>query len=61
MSAECPGVPREILRPKDTWKDKGAYRRQAEGLAQEFAQAFQMMFGSMGISPSVAAQCPGRR
>ncbi len=57
----CPGVPAEILWPENSWRDKRAFRGQAEGLAQEFAQAFDKMFGAMGISPSVAAQCPGRR
>lgn len=57
---ECPGVPREILRPEATWRDKGAYERQADGLAEEFAREFAKSFRGMGISPRVAAQCPGR-
>ncbi len=58
---ECPGVPPEILRPEATWRDKGTYERQADGLAEEFAREFARSFGGMGINPRVAAQCPGRR
>jgi len=57
---ECPGVPREVLHPEATWRDKGAYERQADGLAEEFAREFARSFGGMGISPRVADQCPGR-
>ncbi|MBC7093478.1 phosphoenolpyruvate carboxykinase (ATP) [Candidatus Bipolaricaulota bacterium] len=57
----CPGVPPEILRPEDTWRDKGAYAARADRLAQEFAREFEGAFSGMGISPGVAAQCPGRR
>lgn len=55
----CPGVPREILRPEKTWPDEKAYWERAEKLAQEFAREFQRAFGGMGLSPRVAAQCPG--
>lgn len=33
---ECPGVPKEILDPANTWKDKQAYQTQAEKLAALF-------------------------
>lgn len=56
----CPGVPAEILRPEKTWRDHRAYQARAEGLAQDFAREFERSFGRMGISPSVAGQCPGR-
>jgi phosphoenolpyruvate carboxykinase (ATP) len=57
----CPGVPEEILRPEATWKDRGAYTRRADLLAHDFAREFEKSFGSLSISPRVAAQCPGRR
>ncbi|MCR4392418.1 MAG: phosphoenolpyruvate carboxykinase (ATP) [Candidatus Acetothermia bacterium] len=57
----CPGVPARILRPEDTWRDKGAYAARADRLAQEFAREFEGAFSGMGISPGVAAQCPGPR
>jgi phosphoenolpyruvate carboxykinase (ATP) len=38
---ECPGVPTEVLRPKNTWKDKAAYEAKALELAKRFADNFQ--------------------
>ncbi len=57
----CPGVPPEVLQPQRTWRDPGAYERRADALAEEFAREFGRAFGGLEISPSVAAQCPGRR
>lgn len=57
----CPGVPCEVLAPKGTWRDKGAYEARADRLAEEFAREFARSFGKLGISPRVAAQCPGPR
>jgi phosphoenolpyruvate carboxykinase (ATP) len=37
----CPGVPAEILRPENTWKDKSAYRAQAAQLAERFHKNFE--------------------
>ncbi|SFS94716.1 phosphoenolpyruvate carboxykinase (ATP) [Sphingobacterium wenxiniae] len=36
----CPNVPDELLNPKDTWDDKGAYNRQANTLATLFNNNF---------------------
>lgn len=33
----CPGVPSEMLWPKNTWKDKEAYDKQAQILAKNSA------------------------
>jgi phosphoenolpyruvate carboxykinase (ATP) len=36
VPASCPGVPSEILDPKNTWSDKGRYDRKADELARLF-------------------------
>ncbi len=38
---ECPGVPREVLVPRDTWTDKGSYDATARKLAQLFVENFR--------------------
>jgi phosphoenolpyruvate carboxykinase (ATP) len=37
----CPGVPSELLAPRNSWKDKAAYDKQAADLSQRFAKNFQ--------------------
>jgi len=38
---ECPGVPKEILVPKSTWKDKTAFEQTAKKLAGLFRENFE--------------------
>ncbi|WP_019121387.1 phosphoenolpyruvate carboxykinase (ATP) [Brevibacillus massiliensis] len=40
----CPGVPAEVLQPRDTWADKEAYDRQAKELVSRFAENFAKKF-----------------
>ena len=40
MPTECPGVPSEILSPKNTWNDKEAYDNKADKLANAFVANF---------------------
>ncbi len=56
----CPGVPAQILNPRETWQDKEAYDQRAQKLAGEFAAHFEKAYGSKNIAPEIAAQCPGR-
>ena len=39
--SSCPNVPSEILNPRDTWNDKGAYDAKANDLAGAFIKNFQ--------------------
>ena len=40
IPASCPGVPREILRPRDTWRDPAAYDAKGRELAGLFKENF---------------------
>lgn len=41
MPTSCPGVPSEILNPRDTWSDKAAYDVTARNLAEKFVKNFE--------------------
>ena len=50
VPTECPGVPTDILDPKNTWQDKDEYDRQAESLRELFRENFQTKgFAGFGI------------
>ena len=51
-----PGVPTEILRPRNTWADKAAYDAQAAKLAYMFAENFK--YYADGITADVANAGP---
>jgi phosphoenolpyruvate carboxykinase (ATP) len=44
----CPDVPNEVLQPRKTWEDKGAYDEQARKLAGMFAENFQQFEEHVG-------------
>lgn len=56
----CPCVPKEILDPRNTWKDKTAYDERAKKLAKEFSNYFDKAYGKKDISKSIEMQCPGK-
>lgn len=43
----CPNVPSEVLSPRGTWSDPSAYDRQAQRLAEMFAQNFEQFAGQV--------------
>ncbi len=56
----CPGVPSEVLFPRNTWADKEAYDVRARKLASDFSAHFDRAYSDKNIDPSVASQCPGK-
>jgi len=53
---ECPGVPSEILLPRNAWADKAAYDATAKKLAGLFIKNFQTY--AAGASAEVKAAAP---
>jgi len=53
---ECPGVPAEILQPRESWADKTAYDAAAKKLAGLFNKNFETY--SAGASAEVKAAAP---
>ena len=56
VPTEVPGVPSEILRPRDTWPDPDAYDAKARELAAMFAENFESY--ADGVSAEVRAAGP---
>ena len=56
MPAECSGVPSEVLNPRHTWSDPGAYDQKAHELASLFAKNFEQYAGQ--AAPEVKAAGP---
>ena len=52
----CPGVPADVLMPRETWPDKAAYDKQADKLARLFNENFQQF--AEGCTAAVNAAAP---
>lgn len=55
MPAECPGVPAEILNPRNTWENKEAYDSKARNLAEQFIRNFEKYADGAGDEILAAA------
>ena len=56
VPASCPGVPAEVLSPRTTWTDPGAYDAQAHAVARRFAENFEKYRAA--VPSAVAAAGP---
>ncbi len=52
----CPGVPSDVLMPRNTWVDKDAYDAKAHDLARKFVENFKQFVGK--TSADVVAAGP---
>ncbi|HYC13511.1 MAG TPA: phosphoenolpyruvate carboxykinase (ATP), partial [Stellaceae bacterium] len=50
----CPGVPKEVLNPRDTWSDKRAYDDTARELTGRFEQNFKRFDGHVSAEVRAA-------
>ncbi len=60
IPASCPGVPSEMLQPRNTWKDPAAFEIRAGKLAGEFSAHFDRVYGNKNLPAVVCRQCPGK-
>ena len=56
VPVSCPGVPPDVLKPRNTWADKADYDRQAAKLARMFADNFSTC--KFSVTPEVRAAGP---
>jgi phosphoenolpyruvate carboxykinase (ATP) len=56
IAASCPGVPSNILNPRNTWDSKDAYDAKASDLAKEFVENFKKY--ESGVSAEILSAAP---
>ncbi len=56
IPVSCPGVPSELLYPRDTWKDKDAYDEKVIRLAEKFINNFKKY--AEGVDAEILAAAP---
>jgi phosphoenolpyruvate carboxykinase (ATP) len=56
IPTECPGVPSEVLNPRNTWTDQAAYDEKARYLGGLFVKNFEKY--ADGVSPEILAAAP---
>jgi phosphoenolpyruvate carboxykinase (ATP) len=56
MPTSCPGVPAELLNPRNTWADKASYDAQARNLAGQFIKNFEKY--ASGVNEEILAAAP---
>jgi len=59
VPTSCPGVPKEILKPRNTWKDKKAYDTKADHLARLFVDNFREYENQAPPEVKMAGPRPG--
>ncbi len=57
----CPSIEdASVLDPRNTWKDKDAFKTRAEKLAGDFAAHYDKAYGGKGLDAAIEAACPGK-
>jgi len=56
IPTECPGVPQDVLNPRNTWTDKTAYDNKAKYLAGLFVKNFEKY--KDGVSLDILGAAP---
>ncbi len=59
IPTSCPGISKNILNPRNTWKNKEAYDLRAKKLANEFANHFDKTFKGK-VDSFLENVCPGK-